>query len=98
MMKTIIDIFIVHIVILLVALTVSYFSKLKFGSQRLPLFEIVRSNQVSLTSRWDYTVGGTEPLILWAYPWDRNRARIHYLEPIRYYPTLWSPLDPITSS
>lgn len=98
MMKNIINIFIVHIVILLVALTVSYFSKLKFGSQRLLLFEIVRSNQVSLTCRWDCTAGGTEPLTLWAYPWDRNHACMHYLEPIRYYPTLRSPLDPITSS
>lgn len=67
----IINICIVHIVILNFE-KYSYFSKLKFRSQHLPLFEIIRANRVSLTSQWDRSVRGNEPLILWAYPWDRT--------------------------
>lgn len=44
-------------------LTVSQFSKLKFGSQRLPLFEIFRVNQALLTGLWDCSTGEAKPLI-----------------------------------
>lgn len=61
-------------------LTVSQISKLKFGSQRLPLFEIFRVNQALPTEVWDCSLRGAKPPIPGLNPRTaKEHTSLHHL-------------------